>query len=89
MTERECRNVFALLSEHLDGELPPASCEELERHIRDCEPCVEFIESLKKSIALGRTYQPCAEPSRISPEVKRSLRDAYERVLRERAAKEN
>jgi len=81
--------VFALLSEHLDGELPPASCEELERHILDCEPCVEFIESLKKSIALGRTYQPCGEPSRISPEVKRSLRDAYERVLRERAAKEN
>jgi anti-sigma factor RsiW len=88
MTEHECKNVFALLSEHLDGELAPATCDELEKHIQDCEPCVEFVESLKKSIALGRTYKPSGEPTKLSPEVKRSLQEAYERMLRDRAAKQ-
>jgi RNA polymerase sigma-70 factor (ECF subfamily) len=86
MTEKECKNVFALLSEHLDGELPPATCDELEKHIQGCAPCVEFVESLKKSVALGRTYTPAGEPPQLSPDVKRSLQEAYERMLHERAA---
>jgi RNA polymerase sigma-70 factor (ECF subfamily) len=84
MTEKDCKNVFALLSEHLDGELPAATCDELEKHIQGCAPCVEFVESLKKSIAVGRKYKPAGEPDSLSPETKRSLQEAYERMLRER-----
>jgi anti-sigma factor RsiW len=88
MMEPDCKNVFAMLSEHLDGELPAATCDELEKHIQDCAPCVEFVESLKKSIALGRTYKPGGEPAKLSPEVKKSLQEAYERMLQDRAAKQ-
>jgi anti-sigma factor RsiW len=84
MTESDCQTVFALLSEHLDQELPADTCHELERHIQDCAPCVEFVESLKKSIALGRNYRPQTEAPQLSPAVRESLKQAYERMLEER-----
>ena len=77
----DCEAIFARLSEYLDQELPTATCEELERHIQNCEPCVEFVSSLKKSVGLHKAYQPVADPPAISPEVKKSLREAYQRML--------
>jgi anti-sigma factor RsiW len=82
MTERECQNVFALLSQHLDGELPAETCEELERHIQDCGPCVEFVESLKKTVALGRRYEPGVDTPQPTPEVKEALRKAYAQAMK-------
>lgn len=90
MTENECHNVFALLSEYLDRELPAATCEELDRHIQNCAPCVEFVESLRKSVAVGRTYTPSVEPPAVPPEIREALREAYLKSLaaRERQATE-
>ncbi len=81
MTEIECHNVFAMLSEYLDRELPPGTCEELDRHIRDCAPCVEFVESLRKSVALGQSYAPGVEAPAIPTELRETLRKAYEKSL--------
>jgi RNA polymerase sigma-70 factor (ECF subfamily) len=79
--KQDCSSIFALLSEYLDRELPPADCEELERHIQACEPCVAFVDSLKKSVALGQGYAPGAKVPELAPETKRSLKEAYERML--------
>jgi anti-sigma factor (TIGR02949 family) len=81
MRENECQEVFARLSELLDKELPAGTCEELERHIENCPPCVEFVESLKKSVALHRAYRPDADPPQLSSEVRQALREAYQRML--------
>ena len=70
------------LSEYLDQDLPPESCEQLERHIQDCAPCVEFVESLKKSIALGRDFQSSVEAPPLAPEVRERLRQAYQRAVK-------
>ena len=42
-----CKQIFALLSEYLDLELPPEACSEIELHMTDCAPCIEFSESSK------------------------------------------
>ena len=47
-----CKEIFALLSEYLDMELTPDSCLELESHLEGCPPCIDFLESLRKSINL-------------------------------------
>jgi len=86
MKENDCQDVFARLSELLDRELPAGTCEDLERHIENCPPCVEFVESLKKSVVLHRTYRPAADPPQLSREVKQALRNAYERMLAARGA---
>jgi RNA polymerase sigma-70 factor (ECF subfamily) len=48
--QRRCKEMFADLSNYLDDELDDSLCEELEKHMQGCEPCVAFLASLEKSI---------------------------------------
>ena len=65
-----CRELFDRLSEYVDGELSQQICEEIQRHMEGCEPCVAFAKTLKKTADLCRRL-----PSRpIPPEVAAGLR---------------
>lgn len=57
MTDPRCKHIFAVLSEYLDGELPVRNCRELERHLKDCQPCLAYLENLKTTIQACRTYR--------------------------------
>jgi anti-sigma factor RsiW len=57
-----CRDLFARLSEYLDGEMPPAVCEELRRHLAGCERCEAFLDSLRFTVELCRCLPPPALP---------------------------
>ena len=64
-----CRDLFERLSEYVDGELSQEICEEIQRHMEGCEPCVAFAKTLKKTAELCRRL-----PSRpIPPEVAADL----------------
>jgi len=76
-----CKEVFAALSEYLDMDLPPESCEELESHLEGCPPCIEFVKSLRKSIELCREYTPTELPKPLSDEARHQLQEAYQRML--------
>ncbi len=78
--ELSCQQIFALLSEYLDAELPPDLCEKLSGHIEGCAPCVAFVESLRKSVALCREFQPDTLPRPLADEVRENLRRAYESI---------
>jgi predicted anti-sigma-YlaC factor YlaD len=52
--EPGCREIFARLSEYLDGELDPESCTHLDEHMGDCPPCRAFLESLRHTVELAR-----------------------------------
>ena len=80
MTMSECREIFAHLSEYLDQELPDDVCRQFESHIGSCAPCVEFVESLKKSIALGRRLDLGEKPRPLAEGERERLREAYERL---------
>lgn len=81
----ECLEVFEKLSEYLDGELSPADCAEIQEHIRDCQPCVAFVESLKTSISASNQLRPC-EPAHELPEaVREKLKAAWQAALQRRA----
>jgi len=80
----KCKDVFALLSEYLDLELPPEACSEIEAHIAGCPPCIEFAESLRKTVALCRTYQPEDMPAPLANDAREQLLDAYRRMLEAR-----
>ncbi len=76
-----CREVFALLSDYLDVELPPDACQEIEAHIAGCAPCVEFADSLRKTISLCRHYEPSEPPEPMKEEARTQLLEAYNRML--------
>jgi hypothetical protein len=81
MKDFDCKTIFEMLSQYLDQELPAVTCEELDRHIRDCAPCVEFVASLKRSIQLCRQYETAEQPPAVPASLKQSLSQAYQEML--------
>lgn len=77
----KCKEVFSLLSEYLNLELPPEACQEMEAHLAACPPCVEFAESLRKTVELCRLYRPAELPEQIGNNAREQLREAYQRML--------
>ena len=76
--------IFSLLSDYLNLELPPDACQEIETHLAGCPPCIEFAESLRKTIDLCRSYRPTELPEPIGKQAREQLLDAYQKMLRAR-----
>ena len=76
-----CREVFALLSEYLNLELPAEACKQIESHLAECPPCIEFAESLRKTIDLCRSYQSKDMPEPLSEQARAELENAWKRML--------
>lgn len=81
----DCKEMFAKLSAYLDMELPPDACREIEQHMAGCPPCIEFAESLRKTVQLCHGYEPGEMPGPLEESARRELRDAWQRMLDERA----
>lgn len=80
-----CLEVFEKLSEYLDGELSPQDCAEIQEHIKDCEPCVDFVESLKKSIQASHELRPDQPVRKLDAATQQKLKAAWQAALRRRA----
>ena len=76
-----CQDVFALLSEYVDLELPLADCGEVEKHLADCPDCLEFVDRLRETIALCRAYAPGALPAPLSDRARSELESAWRNML--------
>jgi RNA polymerase sigma-70 factor (ECF subfamily) len=85
--DEKCREVFALLSDYLNLELPPEACAEVEAHIAGCPPCVEFAESLRKTVELCRRYSPGEMPEPLSDNARTQLMAAYRKALQARSGR--
>ncbi len=86
MHDHDCGQIFAMLSEYLDRELPQATCEELDAHISDCPECVQFIESLRRSVKLCRQFGESQPLPTIDAERLARLRQAYTAMLAKRSS---
>ncbi len=69
-----CPDTVRLFSRHLEGELGPADCRKMQRHLAGCEPCRARCRSLKKTLAL------CAESA--SAELPEVTKEAVKKALR-------
>jgi anti-sigma factor RsiW len=67
-----CREVLAVLSDYLDGELGPAARARVEAHLAECDVCERFGGRFAES--LRRLRQELTDPPAVEPEVARRLR---------------
>ncbi|MGA3048539.1 MAG: sigma-70 family RNA polymerase sigma factor [Terracidiphilus sp.] len=82
----ECRDLFANLSEYMDGKLEPVPCEQMRTHIEACPSCVAFLRDLRAAIDRCRSLDlPCN--SDLSPRLRAMLTREYLRMLVVSAAK--
>ena len=76
-----CKEIFAILSEYLDLELPEDACAAIEEHMAGCPPCIEFAESLRKTVNLCRAYEPETLPQPLSDRARQELESAWRKMV--------
>jgi RNA polymerase sigma-70 factor (ECF subfamily) len=82
----ECRDLFANLSEYLDGRMEPLTCEQMREHIEACPTCVTFLRDLRSAIDRCRSLEIPCDPA-VAPRLRSILTREYLRMLVMPAAK--
>jgi predicted anti-sigma-YlaC factor YlaD len=79
--DESCKEIFAMLSQYLDRELSAESCECIEAHLADCPCCIDFLNSLKRTVKLCKCCAPAEALPPLSPEVRDKMLAAYKTYL--------
>lgn len=53
-----CRDAIALMTDYVEGVLPPRRRARLERHLAGCDGCEEYLRQLRATIDLLGNAQP-------------------------------
>jgi len=67
----KCREVAEFLMEYLDGALGDAERRVFEGHIEDCPACVNYLETYRETVRLGRSV--CTPDAEVPPDVPEEL----------------
>jgi RNA polymerase sigma-70 factor (ECF subfamily) len=80
-SSRPCPDVLMRFSQYLEGDIEPAVCAEMERHLDECPRCRGACASLKRTVALCRTSASGVEvPAPVQKSVKVALKDLLSRT---------
>jgi predicted anti-sigma-YlaC factor YlaD len=52
MEEKRCKSLLESLSDYVDGTAQEQLCQEIERHLNDCDDCRIVVDTLKKTVSL-------------------------------------
>lgn len=77
-----CPDVLMLFSQHLEDEISPDICAEMERHLQGCDRCRNTCDSLKRTLAVCRTSGSTLS---VPPAVQTSVKVALRNFLAENA----
>lgn len=72
-----CNELLAALSAYVDGALEPDLCEELQRHLADCNPCQVVVDNIRQTITLYRRGQPMELPLACRERLHAALRERW------------
>jgi hypothetical protein len=71
-----CREFVELVTEHLEGTLPPGVEQAIATHLELCDPCVEYLAQMRGTVALLGTLPRESLP----PVVRSELLEVYSRL---------
>ena len=72
---QHCLEMFEQLSEYIDGELDHATCEEIEKHSKDCVACFSCMETLKKTVTLCKNAKEQPIPQEFSKKLREIIQN--------------
>jgi RNA polymerase sigma-70 factor (ECF subfamily) len=77
---KECRDLFANLSEYIDARLEPCTCEQMRLHIESCPACVAFLKDLRVAIDRCRALEtPC--DTQVAARMRTMMTQEYLRMM--------
>jgi len=65
-----CKALLGSLSDYVDGTLSDELCQELDRHLSECQDCRIIVDTLHKTVSL---YHKCAEDTEVPGDVRERL----------------
>lgn len=74
-----CREFVELVTDYLEGALPPEQCARFEAHLAQCDGCTGYLQDIRAvSATLPETELPVADPETHATLVKafRELRES-------------
>jgi RNA polymerase sigma-70 factor (ECF subfamily) len=77
-----CKQIFAELSDYLDDELDDSLCEELEKHMEGCEPCIAFLNDLQQTVERCRLVPKDSPDPRLAAKIRRELLTQYQQTMK-------
>src|SRR5919108_3999984 len=79
--KRNCKEMFAELSDYLDEQLDDSLCAEMEKHMEGCEPCKAFLENLEETIRTCRTAPNEPPDARVAANLRREVLSKYQELM--------
>lgn len=65
--ELDCREVVEILNDYLAGAMAAAERNRVERHLAECEGCLNYLEQLRTTIRLtGRLTEQAVPPEAMA-----------------------
>ena len=74
-SEMACKELVELVTEYLEGTLPAGDRRRFEDHLKDCDPCVTYLDQMRQTIrSLGRLTE-ASLPEDAKQDLLRIFRD--------------
>ena len=74
----KCKDLLALLSDYVDGDLDRKTYEAFRAHLTHCGPCEVVVDNIRQTITLYKSGQPAELPRELQQELRRTLRAKWE-----------
>jgi anti-sigma factor RsiW len=68
--KNHCKDLLSSMSEYIDGSLNDELCNELEKHLSDCNNCRVVVNTLRKTIEI---YHDQGSQEKLSSDMKNRL----------------
>ena len=68
-----CREIVEIVTDYLEGALPPERREALELHLSYCEGCVNYLDQLRAAIRLSGSLSEETLPPSLQAELVRAF----------------
>jgi len=75
-----CRECIDFLMDYIDGDLPADQRGIFDAHLRSCPPCIEYLETYRRAVELGRQSCVHEEQAALPPGVPERLLEAIRRA---------
>jgi predicted anti-sigma-YlaC factor YlaD len=74
-----CNEFVELVTEYLEGTLPPMTRRRFDAHLAECEACADYLEQMNLTVRLAKSL---GEDSTVDPEVRGRIVEAFRKSRR-------
>ena len=70
-----CQEVVELITDYLEGALPPDDASRFEQHLNFCDGCVRYVEQMRTTVATVGRLTPQDVPDETAERLLAAFRD--------------